>query len=499
MLFARARRKFFYLVVALCFLLFHPYRSNEVKFNDLRHYVATLESLGQLKVVEGASCDLEIGAITELATSRSNSPAVLFDSIQGFKKGFRILTNFLAHKSRERLVYGVAEELTDSEAVRLWKNKLKEVKPVETLHVDDGPVKENMMVGNDVDLTRFPWPKWHQRDGGPYICATAVVTRDPESGYINVGSYRYMLLSKNTMVAHIGSGHHGDVIRKKYWAKGKACPVAISLGQEPALFVTAGTNLSWGVSEYGFAGWMRGAPVEVTKGVVTDLPIPATAEVLLEGEMIAPEQGMEVEGPFGEMSGYYGGGARPAPITVIKSVLYRNDPIVLGAPPFLGASRGILSSRGILIWNELEALGIPNIIGVNYSWGMTIIAIKQAYPGHAMRAAHGALGGTAGYHGRFVIVVDDDIDPFNLEDVLWALATRCDPETSLDVCRRIWSYKIDPRLPKHKKEAGDYTGAVAIIDACKPYHWIDEFPRTTKISEELLKATEDKWGKLFKE
>jgi UbiD family decarboxylase len=487
------------LVVALCFLLFHPYRSKEVKFNDLRHYVAILESLGQLKVVEGASCDLEIGAITELATSRSNSPAVLFDSIQGFKKGFRILTNFLAHKSRERLVYGVAEELTDSEAVRLWKNKLKEVKPVETLHVDDGPVKENMMVGNDVDLRRFPWPKWHQRDGGPYICATAVVTRDPESGYINVGSYRYMLLSKNTMVAHIGSGHHGDVIRKKYWAKGRACPVAISLGQEPALFVTAGTNLSWGVSEYGFAGWMRGAPVEVTKGVVTDLPIPATAEVVLEGEMIAPEQGMEVEGPFGEMSGYYGGGARPAPITVIKSVLYRNDPIVLGAPPFLGASRGILSSRGILIWNELEALGIPNIIGVNYSWGMTIIAIKQAYPGHAMRAAHGALGGTAGYHGRFVIVVDHDIDPFNLEDVLWALATRCDPETSLDVCRRIWSYKIDPRLPKHKKEAGDYTGAVAIIDACKPYHWIDEFPRTTKISEELLKATEDKWGKLFKE
>jgi 4-hydroxy-3-polyprenylbenzoate decarboxylase len=130
---------------------------------------------------------------------------------------------------------------------------------------------------------------------------------------------------------------------------------------------------------------------------------------------------------------------------------------------------------------------------------MTIIAIKQAYPGHAMRAAHGALGGTAGYHGRFVIVVDDDIDPFDLHDVMWALATRCDPETSLDVCRRIWSYKIDPRLPKHKKEAADYTGAVAIIDACKPYHWIDEFPRTTKISDELAKATEEKWGKFFKD
>jgi UbiD family decarboxylase len=116
-----------------------------------------------------------------------------------------------------------------------------------------------------------------------------------------------------------------------------------------------------------------------------------------------------------------------------------------------------------------------------------------------MRAAHGALGGTAGYHGRFVIVVDDDIDPYNLEQVLWAIATRCDPETSLDVSRRIWSYKIDPRLPKHKKEAADYTGSVAIIDACRPYHWIDEFPATTQISEELLKETNAKWGKFIGE
>jgi 4-hydroxy-3-polyprenylbenzoate decarboxylase len=470
-----------------------------VIFTDLRHYVSTLEKMGQLKVIEGASCELEIGAITEMAATRPNPAAVLFDSIQGHQKGFRILTNFISHKGRERLVYGVAEDLSDAEAVRYWKDRLKEVKAVEPLQVGDGPVKENVMTGDDVDLALFPWPRWHQRDGGPYLCATAAITRDPDSGYVNLGSYRYMLLNKNTVVAHIGSGHHGDVIRKKYWARGKSCPVAISLGQEPALFEAAGTNLSWGVSEYGFAGWMRGAPVEVTRGVATDLPIPAMAEVVLEGEMLPPEQTMEIEGPFGEMSGYYGGGARPAPVTVIKSVLYRNDPIILGSPPFLDASRGILSSRGILVWNELEALGIPNIIGVNYSWGMTIIAIKQAYPGHAMRAAHGALGGTAGYHGRFVILVDDDIDPFNLDDVLWAIATRCDPETSLDVCRRIWSYKIDPRLPKQKKEAGDYTGAVAIIDACRPYHWIDEFPRTTKISEDLLKATEEKWGKFFNE
>jgi 4-hydroxy-3-polyprenylbenzoate decarboxylase len=470
-----------------------------VVFNDLRDYVATLEKLGQLKIVEGASCDLEIGAITEVAAFRKSCPAVLFDSIKGFPKGSRVLTNFISNRLRERMVFGVSNDLTDPQAVLFWKNRLKEFSPIEPIEVKDGPVKHNVLLGSDVDLARFPWPKWHQRDGGPYICATSSVTRDPDSGYINVGSYRFMLLGKNKIVAHIGSGHHGDVIRKKYWAKGQSCPVAISLGQEPSLLVAAGTNLSWGVPEYGFSGWMRGAPVEVTRGETTDLPIPAAAEVVLEGEMLPPETGTDIEGPFGEFSGYYGGGARPAPVTNIKSILYRDDPIILGAPPFLGTSRGILSSRGILVWNELEALGIPNIKAINYSWGMCIISLKQAYPGHAMRAAHGALGGTAGYHGRFVIVVDDDIDPYNLEQVLWAIATRCDPETSVDVARRIWSYKIDPRLPKHKKEAADYTGSVAIIDACRPYHWIDEFPATTQISEELLRETNAKWGKVLGE
>jgi UbiD family decarboxylase len=470
-----------------------------VLFHDLRGYIAKLETLGELTVIPGANPNLEIGAITEIASFRKKCPAVLFDSIQGFEKGYRVLTNFLSNRTRERLVFGVPNDLTDPEAVLYWKNKLKEFAPVEPVEVKDAPVKENVWLRADVDLTRFPWPKWHQRDGGPYICATSCVTRDPESRYINLGSYRFMLLGKNKIVAHIGSGHHGDVIRKKYWAKAKSCPIAISLGQEPSLLAAAGTNLSWGVSEYGFSGWMRGAPVEVTQGVATDLPIPATAEVILEGEMLAPAAGMDVEGPFGEFSGYYGGGARPAPVTVVTSILCRNDPIILGAPPFLGSSRGVLSSRGILVWNELEALGIPDIRAVNYSWGMCIISLKQAYPGHAMRAAHGAMGGTAGYHGRFVIVVDEDIDPYNLEQVLWAIATRCDPETSLDVCRRIWSYKIDPRLPKHKKEVADYTGSVAIIDACRPYHWFDDFPATTQISEELLKETSAKWAGILGE
>ena len=469
-----------------------------MKFNDLREYIVTLQKLGELKVIEGASCNIEIGAITELAAHLEEHPAVLFDSIKEFPKGYRIFTNFMSNRVRERLIFDVSQELSDSDAVKFWKDKLKEYKPIAPREVSSGPVKENVMLGDKVDLGIFPWPWWHERDGGRYICATSVIMRDPDSGYINHGSYRFMQVDKNTVVAHIGSGHHGDVIRKKYWDKGKSCPTAISLGQDPALLVAAGTNIPWGSPEYGFAGWFRGEPVEVTRGEYTDLPIPATAEVVLEGDMLPPEEGQEIEGPFGEFSGYYGGGARPAPVTKIKGMLFRNEPIILGMPPFLGANAGGLRSRGILIWNELEALGIPNIMGVNYSGSRTIISIKQAYPGHVMRVAHGALGGTAGYHGKFVIIVDEDINPHNLEEVFWAMATRCDPETSIDISRRIWSYKIDPRMPEEKKSVGNYTGSVAIIDACRPYHWKDKFPPTTKISEGLLRETEKKWGNILK-
>ena len=318
-------------------------------FTDLRQYVATLEKLGQLKVIEGASCELEIGAITEMATSQANSPAVLFDSIPGHKKGFRVLTNFLAHKTRERMVYGVDENLTDSEAVKHWKNKLKTFSPTEPKQIESGPVKENVMVGDDVDLTKFPWPRWHQRDGGPYICATAVVTRDPDSGYINVGSYRYMLLGKNRIVAHVGSGHHGDVIRKKYWAKGQS---------------VSGGNIAWPgtgtvrnrrhQSELGCVRiWLRRLDARRAGGSHQwgddRLADPRDGRSRARRRDVAARRRHTNRRTLGEMSGYYGGGARPAPVTVIKSVLYRNDPIILGAPPFLGASRGILSSRGILL------------------------------------------------------------------------------------------------------------------------------------------------------
>jgi UbiD family decarboxylase len=142
-------------------------------------------------------------------------------------------------------------------------------------------------------------------------------------------------------------------------------------------------------------------------------------------------------------------------------------------------------------------LGIPGIKGVRYGGGIVVLSIEQSFPGHAMRAALGALGGTGGYHTRFVILVDEDVDPHNLAEVFEAMGSRCDPGTSVDINRRIWSSRVDPRLEPEKIEKGDYTTSVAIIDATRPYHWKEHFPEKVGISPELRKAMEEKWRDLL--
>ena len=465
-------------------------------FHDLREYLSAVKEMGHLKVVEGADGELEIGALTGIIGARKNCPVLLFDAIKGYARGWRLMTNMLNNAERQKLIHGCPPELTETEAVRWWNAQVKTFQPLPPVFVNDVPVKENVKQGKDVDLKAFPWVRWHEKDGGPYMCATSTVTRDLESGYVNVGSYRFKLIDENTCVGHLASGHHGDIISKKYWAQGKGCPVAISLGQEPSILIAAGDNAAWGHSEYDYAGWLRGAPVEVTKGIYTDLPIPATAEAVLEGEILPPKAGVAIEGPFGEMGGYYGD-ASPASLIKIHAVLYRDNPIIMGSPPFPNTARNLFGARGLRVRSELEALGIPGIKGVRYGGGILVLSIEQSFPGHAMRAALGALGGTGGYHTRFVILVDEDVDPHNLGEVFEAMGSRCDPGTSVDINRRIWSSRVDPRLEPEKVAKGDYTASVAIIDATRPYHWKEHFPEKVGISSELRKAMEEKWSELL--
>ncbi|MFC1870606.1 UbiD family decarboxylase domain-containing protein, partial [Chloroflexota bacterium] len=357
------------------------------------------------------------------------------------------------------------------------------------------------------DLFKFPTPKWNELDGGRYIgTGTIGITRDPEEGWLNFGSYRTQIQDKSTVTLSMGASHHGNMIRKKYWDKGLSCPVAICCGQDPALFAaSAWEHVSWGVSEYDFAGGLRGEPVMVTRGVTTDLPIPATAEIVIEGEIVPPEVETKIEGPFGEWWGYYGGGRRVMPACRVKSVLYRNNPIIQGNPPAVMPSVWSLGKhiqKAASLWAELDR----HIPGVKGTWmmentplhTMPVISIQQEYGGHAKQAALIAAGCNAtGFAARVIIVVDDDIDPSNVSEVLWALSTRIDPETSIDIVRDCSTSPSDPISSPEHKRLKQQTMSRALITACKPYWWIDEFAPSIKTSPELLKKTREKWAKLF--
>jgi UbiD family decarboxylase len=182
----------------------------------------------------------------------------------------------------------------------------------------------------------------------------------------------------------------------------------------------------------------------------------------------------------------------------VKNVFYRNEPIIFGMPPGISGKSVPLSAANI--WLALENAGVTDVQGVwEYQTRyITVISIKQKYGGHVKRTAMAMLGSTYGYHRRFVIIVDDDVDPSNIDDVLWALATRCDPATAINVITEAWSTPLDPRIAPDARAARNFTNSVAIINACQPYHWKDQYAKTCYFPEETRRAAAAKWKDVLK-
>ena len=305
-------------------------------FNDLRDFIAECRKIGEVKDIEGADWNLEIGGLTEALVNAKpeTHPLLLFDGIRGYPRGYRVASNIINNPRRTALALDMPLEATKVELIKIWKSKLQTYSPIPPREVSDGPISENVDTGEEIDLLKFPTPRWHELDGGRYLgTACMVITRDPDEGWVNLGAYRVQVHNKNTLGLYISPGHHGGIMEKKYWSKGKSCPVAVTFGQEPAIWVAATYAVNYGVSEYDWAGWVRGAPVDVIKGPVTGLPIPATAEIVIEGEVPPPEKESMVEGLFGEWPGYYAHGAKNEPIIKVKSLMYRNDPIIADLHP----------------------------------------------------------------------------------------------------------------------------------------------------------------------
>jgi UbiD family decarboxylase len=470
-------------------------------YTNLREFIAEVEKLGALRHVAGADPHVELGGITEVAAGLPDCPALLFHNIKGYPAGVRVFTNATTTPQRAALALGVDPKLRPLDALKAWMAKRQTLKAHNPIVVKDAPFLENSARGDDVDLGMLPAPTWHSKDGGPYIgSASIVVMRDPDSGWINASIYRVQVHTRNKVTVQFDhQGRHGAIIARKYWDHGKSCPLAVVSGEDPALFIAGFEYLPERQSEYDFAGAIKGAPTEVIAGPVTGLPLPAQAEIILEGELKPPSAETLLEGPFGEFTGYYAADKRPCPVMEVTAIHHRNDPILLGSPPMKAPRFHFgLPFRAASIWSQLEMAGVTDVVGVwqHVAQLMTVVAIKQRYAGHAKRAA--LIAAANSYMGRLVVVVDEDVDSSDLNDVMWAITTRCEPAEQIDIVREAWSSALDPRIPAEDKARGVTSHSKAIIEAVRPFAWIDKFPPTSAISQAEARAIEEKWGSVLR-
>jgi 4-hydroxy-3-polyprenylbenzoate decarboxylase len=471
-----------------------------MQFEDLREYIKKIEEIGELKRIDGADPLTEIGPITEIVGWTKDHPCLLFDNIKGYPKGFRIITLTANSNKREQLIWGFPNKLGFKDLILWWKNKLDNYVPFPPKEVSTGPVMENIQNGEKVDLLMLPAPLWHLEDAAPYLVAGGVtILKDPDTGRLNLGSYRGMVFDKNTLVHYFAPGHDAQVIRDKYHHKAQSCPIVVCMGFDPSFLSAAAQSLDYNMSEYEYGGFMRGAPYKIIKGPVTGLPFPSTAEVVLEGEIPPPaEEPKKMEGPFGEGGGYYSFGV-PQPVVKIKALYYRNDPIIIGEPTFrfkqAGSSFGFSNAAGI--WHRLEK-SVPGIKGIAQVGLFLVISIKQYYSGHALRVADLVMSGlNGGTPPRYLVIVDDDIDPSSRSQVDWAINTRVDPAVQINIQReRLARVVIPAGMTKEKREIEDYGVSTVIIDACKPFPWRKDWDalfKTDELREEPRKRIAEKW------
>ncbi|RJR19591.1 MAG: phenylphosphate carboxylase subunit beta [Desulfobacteraceae bacterium] len=462
---------------------------------DMREFIAKAEQEGQLKRIKAeVDWNLELSHIAKLNEEKSG-PALLFENVKGYKTP--VITSVCTTTERLALILGLPRNSSLVDLMRLWveKNKTK----IPPKWVDTGPCKENIVKGDEIDLFKFPVPKFYPKDGGRFFgTAHFVLTKDPETGWVNLGTYRLQLLDKKRLGTQFIKGKHADIMLKKYQAMGKKMPVAVVVGCDPLLFLMGAARVSAFECEYDLAGSIRGKPIEVVKAETNDLPVPATAEIVVEGE-VDPNRTLP-EGPFGEYTGYYSGvGTDERNYIEVACVTYRTNPIFWGTT----VGRAVTDTHmtmaltyGATLWQQLVEMKIPGIKAVycppeGSGRFLAIISVKTMYPGHADQVLTASISTEMGAYGlKTVIVVDEDIDPWDLPRVLYALSFRFQPNRS-QVIKRGRSTPLDPSLPI---EAREITGRL-LLDATIPYEWKHK-PIPILLDPEIVKRVKARWSEL---
>lgn len=441
-------------------------------FKDLREFIDRLEKEKELlRIGEEVDWNLEAGAMLRRC-AEAHLPAVVFQKIKDYPEGYSLCGGLAANYRRLAITLDMDPGARPKEIMEeILRRRQRPIKPRQVKH---GPCKENIHVGNDVDLLEFPVPMIHGGDGGRYIGTWHLtITKDPESDWVNWGMYRHMLHDRSTIgVFNAHQQHCLQMFTRCYEAKNKPMDIAIAIGVEPVLTFVATTSVPYGISEVDIAGGLRGEPVELVRCETVDLSVPATSEIVIEGE-IRPGERMD-EGPFGEFSGYMSGLKQPRPVIHVKAVTHRNNPILTMSCPGIPTDDDFVLTvtKGIEAWEPLRARGFP-VTGVSvFAEGglkLVVVAVKPIYANIAEEVAHLVWGSKIGPSTPYLIVVEDDVDPYDLGQVVHALATKCHPYRGIVRLEHASVTHLTPFLNRHERQYN--MGAKAYFDCTWPVDW----------------------------
>ncbi|MGD8547897.1 MAG: 4-hydroxy-3-polyprenylbenzoate decarboxylase [Thiohalophilus sp.] len=420
-----------------------------MKYSDLRDFINLLEQRGELKRIqtEVDPC-LEMTEICD-RTLRAGGPALLFENPKG--SDIPVLANLFG--TPQRVALGMGEESVAAlrEVGKLlaflkepdppkgmkdaWQKMpiFKQVLNMSPKVVKGAACQKQVIEGDDVDLGKLPIQTCWPDDAGPLITWALVITRGPNKERQNLGIYRQQVIARNKVIMR-WLAHRGGALDFRDWQQahpGEPFPVAVALGADPATILGAVTPVPDTLSEYGFAGLLRGDKTEVTKCIGSDLQVPATAEFVLEG-VIHPDE-MADEGPFGDHTGYYNEVER-FPVFTIERITHRSNPIYhstyTGRPPDEPAVLGVALNE---VFVPLLQKQFPEIVDFylppeGCSYRMAVVSMKKQYPGHAKRVMLGVWSFLRQFmYTKFVIVTDEDVNVRDWQDVIWAMTTRMDP------------------------------------------------------------------------
>ncbi len=420
-------------------------------FGSLGEFLRALEAKGDLvRVTRPVSRDLEITEITQRALRR-DGPALLFESVPG--ASMPVVTNLLGSARRIALAFdaptvdALAERIERLVrlrppagflgAVRDLSGTLETLSTLRTLapkRVRSGPCQE--VVEPSVDLDRLPiltcWP----HDGGRTVTFPVVITKDPETGESHTGIYRLQQYGPDTLGLHVQVHRIGANNLRKWAARGERMPVAAVVGADPATVFSGLAPVPEGLSNFVFAGFLRGEPVELVPARAVDLEVPAQAEIVLEG-YVDPEE-RHIEGPFGDHTGYYSA-PEPFPVFHVTTITHRERPVYLGTvtgkPP---TEDSVLGEAVTRIFRPVIRLVLPEVVDLylppaGLFINVGIVAIRKAYPEHPRKVMHALWGLGQMMFVRYLVVVDDDVDPHDLSEVLYRVGLQADPERDLEL------------------------------------------------------------------